>query len=237
MSTAQRAPKAEAEERKSFTEKLAEFLRKNRTALLAVLVVVLVVLAGVAAYSMAVSSRAKAYTARVEALADDMNAWASEQDEAKKAEAEKALLSGLDETIAKWPRSFAAGKALSMRARLSEGKKDWAAAEKDWNEIVLRLPKTYLAPIALQNAAVAAEERGAPEAAAAYYRKLVEGYDAKTVGIPHALFSLGRLAEDSKDFAAAVASYEKIVASYPDDDWTKLAKDRIIFLKSRGLSK
>ena len=92
-------------------------------------------------------------------------------------------------------------------------------------------PKTYLAPIALQNAAVAAEERGAPDAAIAHYQAVVEKYTGKTVGIPHALFSIGRLSEASKDYAAAIASYEKLLSLYADDDWTKLAKDRIIILK------
>ncbi|MBL8967187.1 MAG: tetratricopeptide repeat protein [Spirochaetaceae bacterium] len=237
MDTAIRPPKHEAEEKKTFNQKLADFLRKYRTILLAVLVAAVVAVVGVAVWTAVSNSRANASTARVERLTEDMSAWAAEQDAAKKAEAEKALVAGLDEVVATWSRSFAAGRALAMRARLNEEKKDWAAAEKDWNEAAARFPKTFLAPVAIQNAAAAAEERGAAEAAAAYYKRLVDNYSGKSVGIPHAYFSLGRLAEESKDYAAALGHYEKIVASYPDDDWTKLAKDRILFLKSRGLAK
>jgi TolA-binding protein len=122
-------------------------------------------------------------------------------------------------------------------ARIAETDKDWAAAEKNWLSIYDHFPKTYLAPIALQNAAVAAEERGANDAAIAHYKLVIDKYSGKTVGIPHALFAVGRLSEESKDYPAAATSYAKLLSTYPDDDWTKLAKDRIIFLKTRGLSK
>ena len=56
-------------------------------------------------------------------------------------------------------------------------------------------------------------------------------------GVAHGYFSLGRLAEESKDYANALVYYEKVVSLFPDDDWTKLSKDRIISLKSRGLVK
>ncbi len=237
MSGVNRASRPEGAEEQSFAQKLADFIRAKRGIFLGLLAAVIVIVAAVAVFSIVSNAQAEASTTRVEALADDIATWSAEADSAKKAELETKILAGLTEVNAKWPRSFAAARALSLRARLFEEKKDWAASEKDWAEIASRFPKTFLAPIALQNAAIAAEERGANEAAAGYYKRVVDGYAGKTVGVPHAWFSLGRLAEGSKDYTAAIAHYEKLVASFPDDDWTKLAKDRILFLKSRGLAK
>jgi TolA-binding protein len=98
-------------------------------------------------------------------------------------------------------------------------------------------PNSYIAPVALQGAANAADEQGASDRATADYRKFVDRYSDKTIGIPHAYFAIGRLAEQSKDYAAANTAYQKIIATWPDGDWTKLATDRIISLKSQGLLK
>jgi tetratricopeptide (TPR) repeat protein len=226
-----------AGEKKGFNERLEDFLRANRTVLIVIGAVIVVAIAGLAIGSAVNSAAANASTQAIEKLSSDLSAWSSEQDPNKKAAAEKNLVAGLDGVVAKWPRQFAAARALSMKARIAEQNKDWASAERDWNKICTGFAKSYMAPLALQNAAVAAEERGAPDKAIGYYKALVKSYGDKTVGIPHAYFSLGRLAEASKDYAGASENYGKLVSSYPDDDWTKLAKDRIIFLKSQGLAK
>lgn len=226
-----------AGEKKGFNEKLEDFLRANRTALIVTGAVIVVAIAGLAIGSAVNSSAANASTQAIEKLSNDLSAWSSEQDPNKKAAAEKTLVANLDGVVSKWPRQFAAARALSMKARIAEQNKDWAAAEQDWNKIYTGFSKSYMAPLALQNAAVAAEERGAQDKAIGYYKALLKGYAGKTVGIAHAYFSLGRLAESSKDYAGAAENYGKLVSSYPDDDWTKLAKDRIIFLKSQGLAK
>jgi tetratricopeptide (TPR) repeat protein len=123
------------------------------------------------------------------------------------------------------------------KAKIEESSKNWASAEKDWLAIAAAAPDSYLAPVALQGAAVAAEELSANDRAIAAYKKLIDKYGKASIGIPHAHFALGRMAEEAKDYASSLASYQKIVATWPDSDWTKLATDRIIFLKSHGLTK
>jgi tetratricopeptide (TPR) repeat protein len=237
MNTATRAPKDQKGEKKRFSEKLDEFIRAKRVVILAAFAVIIVAVLALAVYSAVSTSQANASTLQVEKLSGDFTAWASIEDAAKKAEAEKTLTSELNAMTRKWPGQFASARAYSILARMAEMNKDWNQSEKDWLAVYEHFPKTYLAPIALQNAAVAAEERGANDVAVKYYQTLVDKYSGKAVGIPHALFAIGRLSEDSKDFAAAITSYEKLVASYPDDDWTKLAKDRIIALKAHGNAK
>jgi tetratricopeptide (TPR) repeat protein len=236
MSNASRSPKGQDQEKSSLSLKISDFLRKYRIVLLAVLGAAVLAIVVVALWSTIHGSAVKASTAKIEKLDDDIAAYSAEQDQAKKAELEKAIASGLDEVIGKWPRLYAGQRAHAMKARLAAEKKDWAASEKEWLETAGVSPSSYLAPVALQGAAVAAEERGAPEKAVEYYKRLVGEYP-KAAGVAHAYFALGRLAEDSKDYSAAVVHYEKVVASFPNDDWTKLAKDRILSLKSRGLAK
>lgn len=232
------APKAKGEEKKKTPyHKFHDFLRKYRIPVLIAFGAALFAVVVVAIGTIFIDSNLKAATARLEKLEADYSAYVAEQDEVKKAELEKGLSASIDGLIKRSPRQLAGQKALSYRAKIAESKKDYAAAEKDWLAIVASSPDSYLAPVALQGAAVAAEELGAGDRATAAYKKLIDKYSGKSIGIPHAHFALGRLAEEAKDYAAALASYDKIVASWPESDWTKLATDRIIFIKSRGLSK
>jgi tetratricopeptide (TPR) repeat protein len=238
MDSPARPPKARPEEKKKTPYvKFADFLRKNRILVLSVFGAVCLVVVGVAVGTLIKDSALKASTTRLEKLNADYEAYSGEQDAAKKAELEKAILDSAESIVKKDKRSFSAQKALAYKARIEESKKDWAAAEKDWLAIVAAAPGSYLAPVALQGAATTAEELGAADRARAAYKKLVDTYASTSVGIPHAYFALGRLAEQSKDYASALVSYQKIVSTWPDDDWTKLANDRIIFMKSKGLVK
>jgi tetratricopeptide (TPR) repeat protein len=238
MESPARSPKTKsAEKPKTPYVKFAEFLRKYRLPVLIVFGAGLLAVLGVAVGTAISDSALKASTAKLEKLDSDYQAYASEQDAAKKADLEKTLLATVDSTLKRGTRLFAGQKALSYKARIEESKKDWASAEKDWLTIADAAPDSYLAPVAIQGAAVAAEEQGSADRATVDYKKLIDKYGSKAVGIPHAYFALGRLAEQSKDYASAAVSYQKVVSTWPESDWTKLATDRIIFLKSQGLTK
>jgi tetratricopeptide (TPR) repeat protein len=238
MDNPARSSKAKAEEKKkTFYARFADFLRKYRIAVLALFGAAVLAVVCVAIVTVIKDSSVKASTARLEKLDADYEAYSSEQDAAKKDALEKTLLATADDIAKRGPRLYAAQKAMLYKAKIEGAKKDWAESEKDWLAIVSLVPESYLAPVALQGAAVAAEELGSVDRATADYKRLIDKYSADAIGIPHAYFALGRLEELQKDYAAALASYQKIVSSWPDDDWTKLATDRIIFLKSRGLAK
>jgi tetratricopeptide (TPR) repeat protein len=237
MDATTRAPAGRSAEKKTFYVKVTEFIRKFRVVLIAVLAGIVLAVAAIAIVSAIKDSSVNASAAKAEKLLEDYSAYTGQSDAAKKAELEKALIASADEIVAKWPRLFAAQRALSVKADVFESKNDWASAEKAWLAAVDSVPSSYLAPIALQRAATAAEEQGANERAADFYKRLIAKYEGATIGVPHAYFALGRLAELSKDWTAAMQDYQKIVSSWPDDDWTKLATDRIIALKSRGLAK
>lgn len=238
MESTPRPPKAKAEEKKKTPYvRFADFLRKYRVPVLAVFGLAALAVVGVAVGTAIKDSAVRASTTRLEKLEADYSAYSGEQDAAKKATMEKAVLDSIEAIVKKGSKSYAAQKALALRARIREAAKDWGSAEKDWLAIAEAAPDSYLAPMALQGAAVAAEELGAADRATADYKRLIDKYGKVSIGIAHAHFSLGRLAEQSKDYASALVSYQKIVSTWPGSDWTKLATDRIIFLKSRGLAK
>ncbi len=238
MDSPARPPKAKPEEKKKTAyHRFADFLRKYRVPILALAAAALVAAIAVGIGTAISSAAVEASTARLEKLDADYQAYSGEADSAKKAELKKGLLDSIDAIVKKGSRLFAAQEALAYRARLEAADKDWAGAEKDWLAIAAAAPAGYLAPVALQQAAVAAEEQGAADRARDDYKKLVDKYSKTSIGIAHAYFALGRLAEGAKDYPAAMEAYRKIASTWPDGDWTKLATDRIIFLEARGLSK
>lgn len=236
MVTKSKTSKANAAEEKTFVEKLSDQVRKNRKAILVVVAVIALALVAVAAYSIISNATAEASSMGMEAVRTKIAAWTGETDETKKADEKTAILADIDAVAKKWPRSFAAQEALFVKAGIIAKDGDNEGAEAAYLSAANVLPKTYLAPIALEAAAVAAEERGAADKAAEYYKRIVDTYKAGS-GLPHAIFSLGRLAEGRSEWPVALENYEKLAASYPDADWTKLAKDRIIFIKATGLVK
>ncbi len=237
MDASSRSQQGRATETKSFYASFSDFLRKYRIAVIGAFAALIVAAAALAIFSAVNDKAAEASMGKAETLIDGYSAYISETDEAKKAELEASIAASVKEITAKWPRLFAAQRALTISARIYESKKDWASAEREWLAAAQAVPTSYLAPIALQNAAAAAEEQGSAERAIEHYKAVIEKYGDTAIGLPHAHFSIARLSEGIKDYAGAMESYQRIVSTWPDSDWTKLSMDRIIALKSRGLAK
>lgn len=237
MNTASKAPSSRKEEEKTFSQKLGDLIRKYRTPIIAVFGGIVGIVVLIAVYTSVSATRDEASAVAMEKARASVASWRSEQDAAKKDELKKTLGADLDAIAAKWKKSFAAQEALFTKANIAVQDKDYEGAEKAFLDAAGRMPQSYLAPLALEAAAVAAEERGAADKAQEYYARIVKDYKDLTPNLAHAHFSLGRLAEGRKEYPAAVEQYEKLAASFADSDWTKLAKDRIIYLKAAGLAK
>jgi len=237
MDSSTRSKAGRENETKSFYASFSDFLRKYRFAFIGAFAALVIAAAAIAIFSEAADSAAEASTARAEKLIEDYTSYLSESDEAKKSALEAEIAATAKEITEKWPRLFAAQRARTISARIFESKKDWASAEQEWLAAAAAVPASYLAPLALHNAAAAAEEQLSIERAIGHYKTVIEKYGESDIGLPHAYFSVARLSEGMKDYAAAMENYQKIVSSWPDSDWTKLSRDRIIALKSRGLAK
>jgi TolA-binding protein len=96
-----------------------------------------------------------------------------------------------------------------------------------------RFPRSYLAPLALLYAGVSYEELGDAKQALASYQRLQQRYRDSYL-LPRALFSVGRLLEVEGDSAGALKAYNELEDDHPDSNWTKVARNRIILLKTEG---
>ncbi len=225
------------EEDKSLSRKISDFISKRRVLFLSILGAILAVVLAVGAYTLITQSVRDNSSRALEVARAKVTAWAEETDEAKKAELDAALHGELDTIIAKWAKSFAAQQSLYIKASLFSSKQDWVNAEKYYLDAASLLPKTYLAPIALENAAVSAEEQGKADKAFEYYGKIIADYVSDVPNLAHAHFSLGRLSEAKQDWKAALEHYQKLQSDFASSDWALLAKNRIIFLKAQGYDK
>ena len=224
---------AKSEEATS-SQKLSDFIVKYRIAFLTGAGAVLLVLLVIGLYSVFSNSRNDASARAMEKARTQIASWSAETDTTKKAALLASVESDLKSVVKKWPGSFAAQEALFSESSLSAQQKDWVSAEKYSVEASKVIPKSYLAPIALEGAAVAAEEQNLPDKAFSYYSTIVKQYSADNPLIAHAYFSLGRLSEGKSDWKSAMDNYQKIVSTYPSSDWAKLAQDRVVYLKSQG---
>jgi len=139
----------------------------------------------------------------------------------------------LEEIIAFAPSTFgyAAAKSYSLAADIYAERGKWDLAEESWALSAKKGAKTYLAPVSLFNAAVAAEEQGKQENALDYYNQSL-AFNGIFAGASRARFNIGRIHEERKDKEAAKEAYRALIEkSSADSSWAKLAQSRIIALE------
>ncbi len=225
------------EEEKDLIHKISDFISKQRAIFIAAAAIVLGVVLIVGVYTIVSNSNTENASRAMEKVRTQIATWNNETEEAKKTEIENTIMADLDTVAKKWPKSFAAQEALFTKSSLYAVKKDWINAETASLEAAKRLPKTYLAPLALESAAVAAEEQGKADIALEHYNKIITQYKMDTPNLSHAYFSIGRLSEAKSDWKAALENYNKLLSDYSNTDWALLAKDRVIYLKAQGYDK
>ena len=128
---------------------------------------------------------------------------------------------------------FAAARAYTLSANLYEIMSNWQEAENAWVNAARAAPRTYFAPIAYFNAAVAAEEQGNNSKAIELFNMALE-YGSDFPAAPRAQFSIGRILESQGNSIAALAAYQTLLSNWPEDQiWANLAQSRIIALSMR----
>jgi len=125
---------------------------------------------------------------------------------------------------------FAAARAYSMSASINMDQKNWILAEEEWLKAADAAPKSYLAPIAVYNAAVSAEEDGNSESAIAHYSRAA-GFGESFPAAARAQFSVGRLEESRGNKDSAIEAYRNLLAKWPNEPvWANLAQNRLLIL-------
>jgi tetratricopeptide (TPR) repeat protein len=223
----------EKKETVPFTDTLVEFIRKNRKPLVIVLIACVIILIGIVAGFSIRENLVNRNISQVEALDERYEELRFNINEPEKETDIQALLVDLDALAGK-AGGFAGARSYSLIASIHADQKKWADAEKAWILSAKKGGKSYLAPVSLFNAAVAAEEDGNLEDAITHYNEALAFADSFPIAAK-AQFAIGRLEEERGNREAALEAYRTLIEKWPSDTtWANFANSRIIALT--GLS-
>jgi TolA-binding protein len=209
------------------------FLTKYRKPIVATIAVVAVAVVALVVVLTVRSNRAEAALTNVEGLQDEYDDWLTLEEE-EQADAYEGLSRQAAEVIETYPATYAAARARIIDASALAELERWQDATDRYVEVADQFPDTYLAPVSLMDAAVAAENGGDPERALELHQRIVDEYEDESAEVPRALFSIGRINEQRDEIADAAEAYRRLVEDYPASSWTNLARNRIITLTVEG---
>jgi len=227
---------SEKNEKLSFSDKTAQFIQKYKIVLIAIFAVAVIALVGLLAYTLIDGGVSNASAKAMDDIREKYDAYtAMANDDAKKADSEKAIADAVGALVKKYPTRIAAQEALMLKGDLSNRKSDFKNAQDSYYQAFAAGKKSFIAPFALRNAAVTSESAGDIDKAIEYYGIIIKDYKDKLPGLSLSYFNLGRLYEAKKDYVKAAATFTTMGDLFPIDNWTNLAKSRIIYFKSQGL--
>ena len=216
-----------------FTEKLNDFLQKNRQSIFIVLIAIVAAIAAlVIGLTVNEKQKASAFT-KVDAFNEryvELYPYIAggEGDAASKQEEVISLLDEINAFAAK-SSGFAAARSYSLSAEIYKRQENWPVAEKTWVLAAKAAANSYIAPISYYNAATAAEEQGNNRGAIDLYKQAL-GYE-QFPNAARAQFNIGRLEESENNRDAALEAYRNLLAKWPKDElWANLAQSRILVL-------
>ncbi|MDR0377903.1 MAG: tetratricopeptide repeat protein [Spirochaetaceae bacterium] len=219
----------EKAEKLSISELVVEGIQKNRKMLFTGGIVSIILLIGVVA-GLSIRDRVtaqgikkvEAYTDRYEELRFDINDPSKEEDV-------KTLLDEIS-AYAAGAFGYSGTRSFMLAASIHADRKNWQEAENAWVQAAQKGGKSYLVPVALFNAAVAAEENGNLDGAIAHYTEALSYADSFPLAAK-AQFAIGRLWEERQDTVTALEAYRTLIEKWPGETiWINLANSRIIAL-------
>ena len=211
----------------SCSERCGQFLTQHRKPIIIILGIICAVVA-VALIASAMTARAaNNASVETEALISEWSDLRNKKTEDMAAK-EDALADKLEKQATANGRAYSAFRAYTTLGEIYVLRKDWEKALAFYQKAGEALPKAYTAGIAYFNAAVCADELQQHDKALELYTlsAALEDFPLK----PRALFNIGRLEESLAHPDKAIEAYTKLTEAYPDNDWTLLAKSRIIAL-------
>lgn len=209
---------------------ISNFLQKYRVVLVATVATVVLVVVGLAIWGQIDSSSKVTFAGKIEKSQADYSVWEAETDATKKAELGKALEAELADIQASAPVGYGLSKAWFVQGNYWAAQKKWTEASKAYHTVFDKEPSSYLAPIALVNAAVSLEEAGDNAGALGLYTAFDKAFAGNVLLAPQVFFTEGRLFEAEKKVPEALAAYKKLLEKFPESNWTKLGRDRILVL-------
>jgi TolA-binding protein len=218
----------------TFKEKLSQFLHAYKYVIIGIAGTLLAVLIATGIYTAVHQNRVEQSSQQAEELIAMLEDWRSAEEEEKKSELETQIREKSAEIRDSYSGFFAAQRALMVLAQVEQTGENWKEAAGHYLELADSYESSYLAPVALMSAGVCKEEMGRLEEAISHYRRVHEQYAHSAPEAPHALFSIGRLYERQENTEEAKKAYNRLIDNFSASNWTKLARDRIIYLDSQG---
>lgn len=212
---------------------LVAFLNRHRTTIMITIGVIVVAVVALVVVLTVQNSRTERALTAVDELQQDFDDWL-QSDPDEQAEAYETLAEDVAAIIDGYSGTYAAARARLVDARALVELERWDEAAQTYLEVADTMPESYLAPVSLMDAAIALEHAGDPEGALEIHRRIADEYDGETAEVPRALFSIGRLSEQSDRVADAADAYRRLIDDYPASSWTNLARNRIITLTVEG---
>ncbi len=223
----------EREPKMNFADKLSDFVNRRQIIIWAVLILIIISIVLYFVFVERNKRLTEASTILAEESEDLYVKWLNETDKKKKEELESKLLDKIKLVLREYPHLYGAQRVLFIRGNFYYNKKNWEKAASDFVYLANAFPKSYLARISLFNAASCNEEMGNVEKAIDLYKELTGKYSDSAL-FSRSLFSIGRLYEELGKYNDARKFYNELEDKSPSSSWTKIARNRIIYLKVSG---
>jgi len=225
-------------QKENIGDKISEFIQKNRKGIFIAVGVLFFLLIGTVAYLFVGDLQNNKAIAEVEELNrkfTDLNFYISQGEYSEEVDELLDDLKAFTDKVSIFTgsKTFARSKAWSLAGRIYSSREDWPQAETAWINSAKAGEKTYLGPIALFEAAVAAEEQGNLEQAIDLLQQCVtHRFDFPSA--PRAQFSIGRLYEQLGDDDMALEAYRTVLINWPDMPvFQHLARSQIVKIEDR----
>lgn len=221
---------ADKAENQTSSSKLNSFLEKKKKGLLGLLIALIVCLAAYIVISAVNNNIKEKNLAEIEEISYTLTHDSASLDES---ELNARRIDAIDNLAVYAKKGGIVGaRANYLCAELTYQQKKYEDAATYYEATAKKAGKTYLAPVAYYNLGVCYEQLNKLEDAAENYKLAA---DSKSFAlVPHAKFSYARVIEASGNKAEAITAYTELYDAYPNDNWGKLAKTRLIALKAQN---
>ena len=227
----------EKEEKKTVSSRVNAWLTKYRIVLLSVvglLIVAAIVFAII--YYVDLNTREKGFNELDDlqyqyVTVKNENAPSEETDE-QKAKVQEILIQ-VKNLSEKNKKNAVGSRAYMFEAEIEFSLADYTAAKASWIKAAEANEKAYTAPLCWYNAAICSENLNDIDGAVELLLKAVDRKDFSMKA--RALYSLGRIEDQRKNYDKAVEYYTKLNDEFSGITWAQIAKSRIIALEADGL--
>ncbi|MBP3710325.1 MAG: tetratricopeptide repeat protein [Treponema sp.] len=218
-------------EKATVGEKISGYMLRHRIPIIAASATVVIAIVVYTVAALVISKASEKNIAGIDAIEYELTHDSSLLSEAELEERRETALAALAQYLNK--SGIAGARANMLAADIAFQRNEYEDAKLYWERVVSQSKKSYLVPLAYYNIGVCCEELGDFGNAALNYGNAVGADDFLLTS--HALFSSGRAYELNDDVAKAAETYRKLEDMALNDNWTSLAKTRLIALKAKGI--